>query len=78
MAKALALGASHTTNQLDVLLAEPLLGETLEKVATLRSHGAHMRFKLQRLEVHGLCLGYFVFFGDFDVSIPYSVGVLAC
>ncbi|EFJ52144.1 hypothetical protein VOLCADRAFT_103165 [Volvox carteri f. nagariensis] len=52
--KALALGASHATEQLDVLLAEPLLGETLDKVATLRSHGAHMRFKLLRLEVLGL------------------------
>ncbi|GLC51096.1 hypothetical protein PLESTB_000465500 [Pleodorina starrii] len=54
IAKALALGASHVTEQLDVLLAEPLLGETLDKVATLRSHGAHMRFKLLRLEVFGV------------------------
>ncbi|KXZ56736.1 hypothetical protein GPECTOR_1g663 [Gonium pectorale] len=50
-AKALALGPYRFTDQLDVLLAEPLLSETLDKVATLRSHGAHMRFKLLRLEV---------------------------
>ncbi|GIL42969.1 hypothetical protein Vafri_788 [Volvox africanus] len=51
VAKALALGASHATDQLDVLLDESLLAETLDKVATLRSHGAHMRFKMLRLEV---------------------------
>ncbi|GFR41033.1 hypothetical protein Agub_g1466 [Astrephomene gubernaculifera] len=52
--KAAALGAAHSTAQLEVLLAEPLLGETLDKVATLRSHGAHMRFKLLRLEVRNV------------------------
>ncbi|GIL99472.1 hypothetical protein Vretimale_4628 [Volvox reticuliferus] len=54
VAKAQALGASHATDQLGVLLAEPLLAETLDKVATLRSHGAHMRFKMLRLEVLGV------------------------
>ncbi|PNH12420.1 Protein ACCUMULATION AND REPLICATION OF CHLOROPLASTS 6, chloroplastic [Tetrabaena socialis] len=53
-AKAWALGAYHTTDQLGLLVSEPLLGETLDKVATLRSHGAHMRFKLTRLEVQSV------------------------
>ncbi len=51
MAKAWALGLYHTTDQLPSVLAEPLLSETLDKVNTLRGHGAHMRFKLQRLQV---------------------------
>ncbi|KAG2442531.1 hypothetical protein HXX76_002617 [Chlamydomonas incerta] len=53
-AKAWALGLYHTTDQLPSILAEPLLSETLDKVSTLRGHGAHMRFKLQRLQVTGL------------------------
>ncbi|KAG2499858.1 hypothetical protein HYH03_002149 [Edaphochlamys debaryana] len=53
-AKAWALGAYHTTDQLSMMLAEPLLAETLDKVATLRSHGAHMRFKLMKLKVAGI------------------------
>ncbi|KAG2448300.1 hypothetical protein HYH02_006884 [Chlamydomonas schloesseri] len=53
-AKAWALGLYHTTDQLPSILAEPLLSETLDKVNTLRGHGAHMRFKLQRLQVTGL------------------------
>jgi hypothetical protein len=50
-AKAWALGAFHTTDQLNVLLAEPMLSGTLDEVATLRRHGAHMRFKLDRMQV---------------------------
>lgn len=51
VAKAWALGQYHTTDQLPSILAEPLLSETLDKLSTLRGHGAHMRFKLQRLQV---------------------------
>ncbi len=66
-AKAWALGAYHTTDQLDVLLSEPMLSGTLDEVATLRRHGAHMRFKLQRLQVRA-CLTS----GPFEPASPAS------